>query len=148
MKNLFFLVLGLIVVLGSIFLFFKSPLEDGYKTKVIKIGDISITADIANTPERRAEGLSGRKTLPEGTGMFFIFDKPDWYGFWMKNMNFAIDIIWIDGDLRIVDADKEVTPDTFPKIFYPNQAVKYVLELPAGSINKDRIDIGQVVFFD
>ncbi len=149
MKNFFFLVLGLTIIGGSIFLFFQRPLVIENKTKIIKINETSIEVEVVDTPETRTMGLSNRKTLPEGAGMLFIFDSPVQDGFWMKDMRFAIDIVWIDEKFRVVDIEKEVTPETFPQIFYPDQPVKYVLELPAGYTNRYHIDIGAVVqWFD
>lgn len=145
MKNFFFLLLGLIIIAGSVFLFLSKPVITEDKTRIIKINDSSFQVEIVNTPETRQQGLSGKANLPDGTGMFFIFETPDKYGFWMKDMNFAIDIVWIDENLRIVDVELDVLPETFPQIFYPNKAVKYVLELPAGTIAKYRIDIGAVI---
>lgn len=145
MKNLFFLILGLIIIFGSAFLFFKESSLEKNQTKIIKINNVSVTVEVANTPEARAQGLSGRKMLPEGAGMLFIFDSPAQYGFWMKNMNFAIDIVWINAEMHIIGIEKQVSPETFPKMFYPSQAVKYVLELPAGFSDEHRIDLGQYV---
>lgn len=145
MKNLFFLIVGLIIILGSVFLFLEQRLTINNSYKVIKINDTDIKVEIANTPEMRQKGLSGRKELSYGTGMFFIFENPDKHGFWMKDMNFAIDIVWIDEKFNVVGVEKQVSPETFPQIFYPNQEVKYVLELPAGFTDKYRIYTGQYV---
>ena len=79
--------------------------------------------------------------------MLFIFDSPAQYGFWMKDMDFAIDIVWIDEKFHVVDVDKEVLPETFPQVFYPDQAVVYVLELPAGTVDKYQIATSTVVQF-
>ncbi|OHB04019.1 MAG: hypothetical protein A3B03_01000 [Candidatus Zambryskibacteria bacterium RIFCSPLOWO2_01_FULL_42_41] len=127
------------------FLFFQESLLGTNQTKIIKINSVSVIAEVADTLEKRAKGLSERKIFPEGTGMLFIFDNPAQYGFWMKNMNFPIDIVWINEEWQIVGIEKQVSPETFPQIFYPNQVVKYVLELPAGFSDKYRIDIGQYV---
>ena len=148
MKNFFFLILGLVIILGSIFLFFERPLVKENRIEIIKINDVSVKVEVVKTPETRAQGLSDRKILPDGTGMLFVFDEPAQYGFWMKDMNFAIDIVWIDERLRVIGIEKRVSPDTFPQIFHPNQAVKYVLELPAGFTENRGIDIDQVIFFD
>ncbi len=137
--------MGLIIVLGSIFLYFEQLLVEKSNNKIIKIGETSITVEIADTFKARAQGLSGREVLPESTGMLFIFDQPAQYGFWMKDMNFAIDIVWIDEKMRIIGIEKVILPNTFPQVFYPNQAIKYVLELPAGFSDEHRIDIGQYV---
>jgi len=147
MKNSFFLILGLIIIGGSIFLFWGQTQTLNTKTKIIKINDTSIKVEVADTPETRVQGLSGKKRLVDNTGMLFVFDSPARYGFWMKDMNFAIDIVWIDEKFHIIGIEREVSPETFPQIFYPPQAVKYVLELPAGAANRYHIGIGAVVQF-
>ncbi len=147
MRNFFFLVLGLIIILGSIFLFFTRVLIIENQTKIITINGTSIEVEIADTSRTREKGLSDRKGLDNGRGMLFIFDSPAQYGFWMKDMDFAIDIVWIDEKFHVVDVDKEVLPETFPQVFYPDQAVVYVLELPAGTVDKYQIATSTVVQF-
>ncbi|MEX2014012.1 MAG: DUF192 domain-containing protein, partial [Parcubacteria group bacterium] len=68
-----------------------------------------------------------------------------YHGFWMKDMHFAIDIVWIDENFRIVGIEKEVRPETFPQVFRPDQPIKYVLELPAGYSERHDIGVGAVV---
>lgn len=147
MKNFFFLILGLVVIFGSVFLFFERTLVEENEKKIIKINDTSIKVEVVDTPQTRTMGLSGRETLPEGTGMLFIFDSPAQDGFWMKDMKFAIDIVWIDENYQIVDIDKSVLPETFPEVFYPDRAIKYVLEVPAGYTNQHQIGVGAMVQF-
>ena len=130
---------------GSVFLFFKNHQVVGNYNKIIKINDISISVEVADTSEARIKGLADRNMLPDDSGMLFIFDTPAQYGFWMKNMNFAIDIVWIDENLRVIGIEKRVSPKTFPKVFYPKSSAKYVLELPAGFTDKYRVDTGQFV---
>jgi uncharacterized membrane protein (UPF0127 family) len=68
-----------------------------YKKDFVKleIGGVSILAEVAQTPQARTKGLSGRESLHESGGMFFTFDYPDLYGIWMKDMKFPIDIYFI-----------------------------------------------------
>ena len=145
MKDFFFLVLGLIIVLGSFFLFFEQTLKKENKIKIIKINDTSIEVEVVDTPETREKGLSDREALPESAGMLFIFDSPTQYGFWMKDMKFSIDIIWIDDKFTIIGIEKEVSPNTFPQTFYPNQPIKYVLEIPAKAAEANDIELDDVV---
>ena len=84
---------------------------------------------IADSPAERAQGLSGTAPLPQGEGMLFIFERAGMYGFWMKDMNYPIDIIWLNDDLESVGATKNISPDTFPAVFYPPVPVRYVLEI-------------------
>lgn len=117
----------------------------------IKINDMVIPVEVAKNDIQRRKGLSNRDGLPEGEGMFFIFAQKDIKPpFWMKDMKFAIDILWIDDD-EIVQIDKNIQP---PKsgttddelIFYvPGQPIDYVLELNAGFTDEHNIKMGDTV---
>ena len=148
MRDFFFLVLGLIFIFGSIFLFLKQPYHGENQRRILKIDETSIEVEVADTAETRMQGLSGREVLPEGTGMFFVFEKPAPYGFWMKGMNFAIDIVWVNESFEVVGIENDISPETFPKIFYPNIAIKYVLEVPSGFSRNHGIDIGDIMYFE
>jgi uncharacterized protein len=149
MKNFFFLLLGLLFLGGCFYLFLKQPAPEKFSSRIeenrfidIKLGDIPIKAELAITNEEREMGLSGKESLPEGTGMLFVFENPGIYGIWMKDMKFPIDILWLDQDKRIITIKEQVSPDTFPQVFYSEGSAKYVLELPSGFSERNRIDTG------
>lgn len=96
---------------------------------------------LAKTEAERQQGLSGTPPLAQNTGKFFVFDTPGMYGFWMKDMNYAIDIIWFDSDLKIVGMAKNATPSSYPNVFYPNKNALYVLEIGAGNVQKFGLDL-------
>ena len=79
--------------------------------------------------------------------MLFIFNSADNYGFWMKDMIFPIDIIWIGENKKIVYIEKNVLPESYPKNFSPNVKAMYVLEVLSGFSEKHNIKIGDEVFF-
>ncbi|MEK7176805.1 MAG: DUF192 domain-containing protein [Patescibacteria group bacterium] len=145
MKNFFFLLLGLLVIFGSVYLLWNRPVNMDKVGEVVKINDISFQVELADTAETRQQGLSGKPSLGDKEGMFFIFNTSDTHGFWMKDMKFAIDIIWISENGQVVHVERAVEPETYPNVFYPSVPAKYVLELASGSANKYRIDIGAVV---
>ena len=116
-------------------------------TKSIKIGDTIIDAILAQTPEERAQGLSGRPNLPPNTGMLFLFPEPGTYAFWMKDMLFNIDMIWISADRKIVYIEKNATPESYPKAFGPKDPAMYVLEVPAGFSDEHGLEEGDAVQF-
>ena len=123
--------------------------------KYVKIAGQSIKVDLALTQEEQEQGLSGRSSLRDNEGMLFIFDHPGIYPFWMKEMNFPIDIIWIvpdemgtEGDLRVVYIQKNATPDSYPKTFSPNVNAKYVLEVVSGFSDKNNLKVGEPVSLD
>ena len=98
---------------------------------VLIAGGIEIPISIADSEEERQNGLSNTANLEQGTGKFFIFDTPGMYGFWMKDMNYAIDIIWLDATMKIIDVAENVLPETYPKVFFPSSSALYVLEVNA-----------------
>lgn len=117
-------------------------------TGEVRVGDKIISVEVADTDTLRTQGLSGRDSLPPNSGMLFIFETPSKYGFWMKDMNFPLDIVWIDESWQVVGVDRLINPDTFPKVFYPNSAVKYVLEINSGETSMLGIDTGSKLSLD
>ena len=77
--------------------------------------------------------------------MLFKYDEPGIYGIWMKDMKFAIDVIWLDGGYRVIKIAENVRPDSFPKVFEPNQPALYVLEVNAGFAARNGIKAGDKV---
>lgn len=104
-----------------------------------------IRVEVADTKSSRVLGLSGRKGLAEDTGLLFIFDTSGKYGFWMKDMLFPLDIIWINDDGFIVEIERNISPDTYPKTYVNAIPARYVLEVQAGEAEKKGVYIGTKV---
>lgn len=100
--------------------------------EAVIINGSKIRVEMADTLMKQAKGLSGRKSLGVGEGMLFLYAKPGFYSFWMKDMSFPIDIIWISEDYEIIDIASNIQPDSFPRTFAPQKASQYVLEVNAG----------------
>ena len=125
--------------------------RDRQKIK-LTVGDAApIEVEIVNTPASIAQGLSGRDEIG-ADGMLFIFDKTDKHTFWMKEMKFNLDFVWIR-DNKVVDLTKDVpapapnTPVTKLLTYSAKEPVDSVLELDAGKIEKLGIDIGDTLAF-
>ena len=108
----------------------------------ITIKDTRITVEVADTPQERTKGLSQRTELGENQGMFFIFQKPNNAGIWMKEMNFSIDILWFDEEKKVIDIKQNATPESYPELFYPSAPSLYVLEVNAGFTETHDIQVG------
>lgn len=107
---------------------------------LVHISNTVIRVEVAHTQQKREQGLSGRPSLAQGRGMLFVFDRQDAWGIWMKGMQFPLDIIWTNATGTIITIAHNVSPDTYPTIFYPAQATAlYVLEVPAGFAKKQGI---------
>jgi len=116
--------------------------------RTIKIGSQSIKTEVAQTAREREKGLSGRACITDDQGMVFTFEKPGHYSFWMKDMNFPIDIIWIGADRLVVGIEKDVLPSTYPDSFInKDKPAQYVLELKSGRADGLGLNLGTKVNF-
>lgn len=104
-----------------------------------------ITAEIAETFAQKRQGLSGRRELPEGRGMLFVYEAPGRYSFWMPDMHFPIDIIWLDSGYRIVDITHSLAPESYPDTVSPMAPAQYVLEVNAGVAAAHGVTPGQTL---
>jgi uncharacterized membrane protein (UPF0127 family) len=110
-----------------------------------------LVADIAATDEQRTKGLSVKDRLGENEAMLFVFDNEAEHSFWMKNMKFPIDIIWLDSDKTIVHIEHNLQPCSFELLcptYKPNVESLYVLETVGGFAEKYDIVKGTMVEFD
>lgn len=116
--------------------------------KQIKIGNVLINVEIADTKELRNKGLGGRSSLDANSGMLFVFSDKGRYEFWMKDMKIPLDFIFIN-DTKVVDLIKNIPPPSDPTrltIYQPSTDVNMVVEVNAGFVDKHNIEIGQTVY--
>jgi uncharacterized membrane protein (UPF0127 family) len=111
-------------------------------TRTISIEGKSLRVAVADTDALRAQGLSGSDPLAENEGMLFVFAEDGTYSFWMKDMRYAIDILWLDAEGRVVHIEKGIAPETYPTSFTSHSPSRYVLEVRAGYADQHDIQIG------
>ena len=143
-KNMWTLI-GLLIITGSFVLFFSS------KTSVlvhqVMVANASIEVELAQTEAKRELGPSGHKPLADNEGMLFIFDQPKIYSFWMKDMLFSLDMVWVGSDFKIVDITHNAKLESYPATFSPKEPAIYVLEINTGVAEKNNWQIGDEVKF-
>lgn len=100
-------------------------------------------ASMLSTPLQRQEGLSETETLEENTGALFLFNESGKHGIWMKEMDFPIDILWMDENFFVVGAVENASPESFPEIFYPDSPALYVFETHADFLDDVESLIGK-----
>lgn len=113
----------------------------------LKTGDC-ITLEIVSSPSARIQGLSDRQSLPLDRGMLFVFDEAGQNCLWMKDMNFAIDMVWLDASKKIVHIESQVSPDTYPESFCPQTPALYAIELNAGTGVAAGLRVGDSVWVE
>lgn len=136
------LVIALPVVMFGVFFPRKEP------TIAIKINNYTLRATVADTQEKREKGLSGSKSLRPNTGKLFVFPDNGFWGIWMKDMHYSIDIIWLNEEKSIVYIKEQASPDSYPQVFTSRVPSRYVLEVSSGTVSKHSIKLGDKAEFD
>ena len=125
--------------------------NDGYRQVNLTVNGIELIADVAATNEQRTKGLSVKDALAENQAMLFVFGTPGDHSFWMKNMKFPIDIMWLDSNKTVIHIEHSLQPcswDDFCPTYKPdNDNSLYVLETVAGFAEKHQIAEGTRVEF-
>lgn len=120
---------------------------------VVVVHDTAFPVELALTPAQRAQGLSGRPNLAPGTGMLFILEEEAVHPFWMKNMRFPLDMVWVSAHCMVVDITLNAPPpapgqtEADLPLFTPKFPARYVLELNAGEAPSTAIQVGDRVSF-
>ncbi|MCD6442168.1 DUF192 domain-containing protein, partial [bacterium] len=138
-KTILILILSLILLLVLFFGIFQKK-----KQGQVCFKDYCFEVDIAQSFAQRAKGLMFREKLEKNQGMLFIFKDEKKHNFWMKNVSFPLDIIWIDANKKVVFISPNNQPCDNTKCFaiQPKQKAKYVLEINGGMAKEIGIKIG------
>ena len=132
---------------GSNFAFAK--VQDYAHAIVTTSAGKEIPVEVADTVEKRSLGLGKRSGLENGWGMLFVFEKSKQHGFWMKDMLFPLDIIWLDNH-RIVHILRNVQPaksGIIPLVMTPPVSGNFVLEIDSGRADELKLQVGQRLKF-
>lgn len=129
MKTIFALIISIILIIVA------------YSTVVINGHALFI--ERVFTLDALQKGLSDRDAIAPWRGMLFQFDKPGTYGFWMKDMYFPIDIVWMNGhSVAGVLHDVPIPHDKDIPTYFPPNSIDHVLELRAGRAHELGITTG------
>ena len=122
------------------------PAKDGDVYTLVLGGSKTLQVECVVSPEKLKQGLSGRKGLKEGTGLLFLFPKLTVHTMWMPNMNFPLDVVWLDEQLSVVHISYGLQPCSSTGDCPSSSSVyssQYAIELLAGSANSYGIHVGQ-----
>ena len=151
-KMMILMIVGIVLIVaafaaGYFFLFARpnQPLRNGQ----VMVGSAVFNVEIASSTVEKARGLSYRTSLGENSGMLFLFDRGAVQNFWMKDMNFPLDMIWIGGG-RVLGFAENAAPQPGAqlwelKVYNSPDGTDQVLEVNAGTVAKDNINVGDPV---
>ena len=116
---------------------------------MMRLGDGTFNVKVASRDSDRTKGLSGVNTMSENQGLLMAFPYESDWGIWMKEMNFPIDIVWLNANKEVIYIVDNADPGGSTSIiFRPKHPAKYVVELGAGIANKRSIKVGDKAIFD
>lgn len=144
--NFWLIVAGVVIIISLAFVRFLKWNASNPNIGMVRVNGHEITVELAETAYQKSIGLSGRDSLDEDKGMLFIFPNNSRNAFWMKDMDFNLDIIWIK-DNSVVAMEKNVPYKNSDgkqnlRLYTPQENANYVLELNAGSSDKLGIEVG------
>ncbi len=122
--------------------------------RAVVIGDVRWAAEVADAPNSRGKGLSRRASLPELTGMLFVFDSGRTTGFWMAGMEFALDLVWISADCSVAEVTINAPPVSATTsvseipIYKSAVPTAYTFEVNAGEVELYGIGPDDMVVFE
>jgi uncharacterized membrane protein (UPF0127 family) len=124
--------------------------ERVWKTKLLQIGDKNYEIFLTENEEDMKKGLSAFEDIKDSQGMLFEFEIEDFHSFWMKDMKFDIDMIFLDKEMKVVHIFENVRKDTYKnqndyKIFIPKLKSKYVIEIKSGEVKKNKLKLGDII---
>lgn len=151
MKNTILLVsfLGLVALGLGLWLLLRNQGRLETQESHLRIGETELTVELADTPEKRLQGLSGREPIADDWGMLFVFPDSGRRSFWMREMRFPLDMVFID-QRQVV----EIIPDVpAPAVgqdgreirVVSKEAAEWVLEVNAGWVERQGIEVGDPV---
>ncbi|MFQ5781924.1 MAG: DUF192 domain-containing protein [Nitrosopumilus sp.] len=136
----------IIGIVGLMSLPSESKLESvEFPVGTIKVDDVPLEVQIADTEPRRVRGLMFQDQLTYDQGMIFVFDEPGLYSLWMLNMQFSLDMIWFDENGKVVHIEKDVPPCKAAleiatcQSIVPDGEALYVLEVTSGFVDQKNI---------
>lgn len=119
----------------------------------LSVGGRTIDVEVAATPATLQHGLSDRASLPADAGMLFDLGRVQTAAFWMKDMHFPLDMVWIDENRTVAGVAENVqpqpgAPDSQLTLYHSTSPVRYVLELNAGAAARLGFKTGTQVSFE
>ncbi|MFA5926433.1 MAG: DUF192 domain-containing protein [Parcubacteria group bacterium] len=132
-----------LIIIGLNFVFSEFYSTSWNPIKRVYVKSVLVKAETVSSREKIEQGLAGRRSLAEGRGMLFLMPKEDYLRFWMKGMQFPIDIIWIENG-KVIGFENNISPKD-DRIFTSPDKAGIVLEVPAGFCDKYGIQVNDDV---
>jgi uncharacterized membrane protein (UPF0127 family) len=110
-------------------------------SQTVRLGNTTYHLETVTTEAAKQKGLGGRNSMAANSGMLFPYTAAGQQCFWMKDMRFSLDILWLDSAHKIVKIEPNLAPKTYPQTYCA--VAQYVIELNAGQAARAGLHVGQ-----
>ncbi len=142
MKSFYWLFLLFLVVLITIFALRNEKAFEYSFSREARLGGAPLNLAIVQKYEDLARGFSFHEQIEPHQGLLFVFDSPSRHGIWMKDMKFALDIIWLNEKMEIISIRENFSQESYPEVAYPDAESSFVLEVLSGFVKSNKIRVG------
>lgn len=136
-----------LILIGGVIVLDAVIIKQHAMMRTLVIGSQKYDLAVADTPVQLEQGLGGRTSLASNKGMLFVMGPHDDGCFWMKGMNFPLDMIWLNSSGQVIHMAANVSPNSYPNEYCSETRPAYVIELNAGAIACGNIQDGQTLYF-
>lgn len=137
-----------IIFIPIVFLLASYIQSNQYQHAKLTINNTTLNVEEATTADQQTLGLSNRAHMANDQGMLFIFNKPQALAFWMYEMKFPLDIMWVNSQWQIVHIEQNLAPCPSKgtcQSYMPMQSAQYVVEANAGFVKSNQIKLGDKI---
>lgn len=150
MNKKIFIIFWIIVAILVFVLRIEKAFSPVHESPTAEINNYIFNLDIADDIDEMERGLSGRDALADNQAMLFVYDADQQVSFWMKDMKFDIDLLWIQGDKVVgfeknMKAPSEGMQDYQLKVYKSPQVIDKVLEIRSGKVDELNIKKGDII---
>lgn len=143
--TLFFLAVLFFILIAGLTRHFEALRSTIESEESLVVGSKTLRIERVTERAEQSIGLSKYTAIPSDFGMLFVFPESGSHGFWMKDMDFPIDIIWIAENGRITHIEHDLKPETYPTVFGGHVDSRYVLETTAGVAERENLKTGDII---
>jgi len=146
-RGMWLIIIGILVIVAVTFYYVVLP-NLPQSTVDLRLGDGLFRASVANNDVDRNKGLSGETKLASNQALLMAYPSESKWGIWMKDMKVPIDVVWLNSDKKVIYIVKNISPDvSTSEVYTPKTSAKYVIELPAGTVDGKAINTESVAVF-
>lgn len=114
----------------------------------LRIGDGVFNAKVITSQHDTVRGASDPDQLQVNDAVLYVYGNDGLWSIDMKDRHMSYDVVWLDNSKKVVYIVKNASSESVPTKFVPNERARYIIEMPAGSVDAKAINVDKKAYFD